>query len=246
MSSTKGSLLRTEHLQFLTLLSFASHCSHSLSEAFQAATIPSGRDGTTGSLTGVRLTQWECVCVLCVCAITLLNSKCCTLIIHPDNASGFERVTTITMVVASITTFCPTLLPPHGLYIALQIPLSMGFPRQEYWRGLSFPSPEDLSNPGIKPTSFALAGRCFTTEPPGKPITIVTELLINMSETMPSIWLILTNSLHTLTLGVEIIILIFHMKKLILSDAISGRSTQLKYDGAETPSPVYLTLESQS
>ena len=36
------------------------------------------------------------------------------------------------------------------------------------------------------------------------------------------------------------------MKKLILSDAISGRSTQLKYDGAETPSPVYLILESQS
>ena len=37
-----------------------------------------------------------------------------------------------------------------------QAPLSMGFPRQEYWDGLPFPSPEDFPNPGIKPTSSAL------------------------------------------------------------------------------------------
>ena len=36
-----------------------------------------------------------------------------------------------------------------------QAPLSMGFPRQEYWCGLPFPSPEGLPNPGIKPTSPA-------------------------------------------------------------------------------------------
>ena len=40
--------------------------------------------------------------------------------------------------------------------IALQAPLSMGFPRQEYWSGLPFPSPEDLLDPGIKPGSPAL------------------------------------------------------------------------------------------
>ena len=39
---------------------------------------------------------------------------------------------------------------------ACQAPLSMGFPRQEYCSGLPFPSPEDLPNPGIKPTSSAL------------------------------------------------------------------------------------------
>ena len=53
--------------------------------------------------------------------------------------------------------------------IALQVPLSMGFPRQEYWSGLPFPSPGDLPRPGIEPTSPALAVRFFTTEPPGKP-----------------------------------------------------------------------------
>ena len=42
--------------------------------------------------------------------------------------------------------------------------LSMGFPRQEYWSGLPFPSPEDLPNPGIDPMSLespAFAGEFF-------------------------------------------------------------------------------------
>ena len=53
--------------------------------------------------------------------------------------------------------------------ITRQAPLSMGFPRQEYWSGLSFPSPGNLPDPRIKPMSPALAGGFFTTEPPGKP-----------------------------------------------------------------------------
>ena len=40
--------------------------------------------------------------------------------------------------------------------VASQAPLSMGFSRQEYWSGLPFPSPEDLSDPGIEPWSPAL------------------------------------------------------------------------------------------
>ena len=50
--------------------------------------------------------------------------------------------------------------------------LSMGFPRQEYWSGLPFPSPGDLPDPRIKPT---LAGRFSTTELPGKPTTTLTQ-----------------------------------------------------------------------
>ena len=53
--------------------------------------------------------------------------------------------------------------------VGCQAPLSMGFPRQEYWSGLPFPSPGDLPDPGIEPTYPALAGERFTTEPPGKP-----------------------------------------------------------------------------
>ena len=53
--------------------------------------------------------------------------------------------------------------------VACQAPLSMEFSRQEYWSGLPFPSPGDLSNPGIEPTASALAGRFYMTVPPGKP-----------------------------------------------------------------------------
>ena len=62
--------------------------------------------------------------------------------------------------------------------VACQGPLSMGFSRQEYWSGLPFPPPRNLPDPGIKPLSFAspaLAGKFFTTEPPGKPCVNVIE-----------------------------------------------------------------------
>ena len=62
---------------------------------------------------------------------------------------------------SELTQSCPTLWDP-------QASPSMGFSGQEYWSGLPFSSPEDLPDPGIKPTSPALAGRFFTTEPPGK------------------------------------------------------------------------------
>ena len=49
------------------------------------------------------------------------------------------------------------------LTVAHKAPLTMGFPRHEYWSGfLSFSSPGDLPIPGIKPVSPALAGRFFT------------------------------------------------------------------------------------
>ena len=53
---------------------------------------------------------------------------------------------------------------------AHQAHLSMGFPQQEYWSELPFPSPGDLPNPRIKPTFPALAGRFLTTKPTGQPI----------------------------------------------------------------------------
>ena len=52
--------------------------------------------------------------------------------------------------------------------VAHRDPLSVGFPRQEHWSGLPFPSPGDLSDPGIELASPAFAGRFFTTELPGK------------------------------------------------------------------------------
>ena len=51
--------------------------------------------------------------------------------------------------------------------VACQAPLSMGFPKQEYWSGLPFPSPGNLLNPGIEPGSPALQVDSLLTEPPG-------------------------------------------------------------------------------
>ena len=53
--------------------------------------------------------------------------------------------------------------------VACQAPLSMEFPRQEYWSGLPFPPPGGLPDPGTKPVSPALAGGISTTGSPGKP-----------------------------------------------------------------------------
>ena len=52
--------------------------------------------------------------------------------------------------------------------VSHQAPLFTGFPSQEYWSGLPFPSPGDLPDPWIEPKSPTLADRFFTTEPPGK------------------------------------------------------------------------------
>ena len=51
--------------------------------------------------------------------------------------------------------------------VACQAPLSMAFPGKEYWRGLPFPSPRDLSDPGIESTSPALQAdsTCWHTAP---------------------------------------------------------------------------------
>ena len=53
--------------------------------------------------------------------------------------------------------------------VAPQAPLPMTFLRQEYWSALSFPSPGDLPNPGIKPRSPALQADSLPTELQGKP-----------------------------------------------------------------------------
>ena len=52
--------------------------------------------------------------------------------------------------------------------VAYQSPPSMEFSRQEYWSGLPFPSPRDLSDPGIELRSPALQADALPSEVPGK------------------------------------------------------------------------------
>ena len=71
-----------------------------------------------------------------------------------------------------VTQSCPTLATPWTE--ACQVPLSMGFFRQEYWSGLLCPPSEDLPNPGLNPCLLCLlywqAGS-LPPESPGKPRT---------------------------------------------------------------------------
>ena len=50
--------------------------------------------------------------------------------------------------------------------VALQVPLSMEFCRQEYSSGFPFPSPGDLLDPGMEPGSPALQADPLPSEPP--------------------------------------------------------------------------------
>ena len=61
-----------------------------------------------------------------------------------------------------------------------QAPPSMEFYRQEYWSGLPFPSPGDLSNPGIEPGFPSFWADALPSEPPGKLQRFLKKLEIEL------------------------------------------------------------------
>ena len=73
--------------------------------------------------------------------------------------------------------------------VAHQVLLPMEFSRQAYWSGLPFPTPGDLPDPGIEPTSLVspvLAGGFFTTSASWealnavKPLKIVNHYIVHL------------------------------------------------------------------
>ena len=70
---------------------------------------------------------------------------------------------------------------------ARQAPLSMGFPRQEYWRGLVISFSRVSSWPRDQTPVSCLAGRFFTTEPPGKPCLPSTYSLVDFLSILSSL-----------------------------------------------------------
>ena len=62
----------------------------------------------------------------------------------------------------------------------------MGFSRQEYWSGLPFPSPGDLTDPGIEPGSPTSQADALPSEPPGKPMTNLESILKYRDITLPT------------------------------------------------------------
>ena len=70
--------------------------------------------------------------------------------------------TVVVQSLSSVQLFC------DPMDCSCQAPLSVGFPRQEYWSRLPYPCPGDLLDLRFNPVSPALASRFFTTKPPGK------------------------------------------------------------------------------
>ena len=67
--------------------------------------------------------------------------------------------------------------------VALRAPLTLGFPRQEHWIGLPFPSPGDLLNPGVEPKGPALPVDSLPPSHLGSPkdrVSIVIVLVISL------------------------------------------------------------------
>ena len=97
---------------------------------------------------------------------------------------------TIVVVYCLVTKSYLTLVTPW--IVACQAPLSMEFPRQEYWGGLPFPSLRDRPDPGMELTSPSLAGG----EPPGKPISTcgkcrlmnVLKIVIRIKNDQSNFW----------------------------------------------------------
>ena len=75
----------------------------------------------------------------------------------------------------------------HGLYVAHWASLSMEFSWQECWSGLSFPSPGDLPNPGIKPKSPAFWADSLSSKPRRKHLHILWTKLEFFNLSVPGL-----------------------------------------------------------
>ena len=110
-------------------------------------------------LQGIFLAQGSNSCLLC-----LLHWQEGSLPLAPAWKPVCRCVYMCCCIVAKL---CSTLCNPWT--VDRQAPLFTGFPRQEYWSGLPFPSTGYLPDPGINPVSPALAGGFFNSEPSRKP-----------------------------------------------------------------------------
>ena len=94
-----------------------------------------------------------------------------TQLISIGTGVGRDLGDSSTWVLSQLLFSCQAVSDSFGIpwTVARQTPLSMGFPRQEHWNGLPFPSPGDRPYSGIEPVFLALQGRFLTTGPTGKP-----------------------------------------------------------------------------
>ena len=96
---------------------------------------------------------------------------------------------------------CPTLATLWT--VARQAPLSKGFSRQEYWIGLPFPSPGDLPNPGVKPSSPALQADTLLIELAQAEIKIAGRNINNLRYASDTTLMVESEELKSLLMKVK-------------------------------------------
>ena len=136
--------------------------------------------------------------------------------------------------------------PPGGFKPGWQIksyqaPPSMGFSRQEYWSGLPFLSPGDLPDPGIEPRSPAFQADALTSEPPGKPYTLLNAVGFSLD-----LKLFAYAAWRTLSFGLLLLLSHFSRVRLCVTPETAahqaplslGFSRQEHWSGLPFPSPM--------
>ena len=101
----------------------------------------------------------------------------------------YIRISYLVLFCCLVNKSYPTLLWSPWT-VAYQAPLSMGFPRPEYWNGLPFPPPGDLPDPKMEltsPVTPELAGGFFTTEPTGKPSLCFSQSVSSVTQSCPTL-----------------------------------------------------------
>ena len=100
-----------------------------------------------------------------------IKSLLCDLYIRAHFIINFERRNVsgqlVKVPVSESVSLCRVRLFATPWTVTRQTSPSMGFSRQGYWSGLPFPSPGDLSNPGVEPWSLALQADSLQSDPPG-------------------------------------------------------------------------------
>ena len=167
------------------------------------------------------------------------------------------RLLKANIVVQSLS-FAWLLVTPWA--VAHLVPLATGFPRQECWSGLPFPSPGDLPDTGVEPTTSALAGEFFTSEPPGKPKSKYMWVLISYEPGISlysqhdrtnhhAFWSIKliplskTKILNQLQLYFTVIPSIFSLRRMIISEKWAPISSRTVWESRDQWEVIFYLIE---
>ena len=167
-------------------------CRHNLGDTQRS---PGNSSVSLSKSSGTSMTHsspWDTASIMsCPCSRTNNSFLLSIRMRHLDVSQDSPEFCSLSLLSKMIPPFQPCLSSHHGglvaklcltlatpWTVACQVPLSMGFSRQEYWSGLPFISPGDLPNPEIELGSPALQADSLLIKSPGKPIALLMYFIL--------------------------------------------------------------------